>query len=157
MTTGSKTTKVTAHQDRDAASYVVGLFNTSRVPDFLTNVVMTALFDAARAKGVDIWKGEDFNVTAVAELFALTQMFAGPTATVADPIIETDPAWTRLANAISELATNPTTPVALYNSVIDFLNSEGSDLWGKLIVTPPMIQKILIEASVNQEVSHAKN
>jgi hypothetical protein len=38
---------------------------------------------------------------------------------------------------------------------MDFLNGEGSALWSKLIITPPMIQKILIEASVKCEESPA--
>jgi hypothetical protein len=64
---------------------------------------------------------------------------------------ETDVAWPRLANAVAEIVTNPATPSALYNDVMAFLNSEGSGLWGKLITMPPMIQKILIEARINQE------
>lgn len=66
---------------------------------------------------------------------------------------DTDPAWIRLANAVAEIASNDAAPSALQESVIDFLSSNSGDLWGKLMITPPMIQKILIGARIKDEMA----
>ena len=142
---------------KKAASQVVQLVNKSAAPDWLTSAMMEALKKASAANGVTIWKTlndqtEDFDIEGLANLFMRTQRFDLDSAQ-----LETDPAWSRLANAVSEIATNPATPVGLYNDVMGFLHSESGALWGKLIRTPAMIEKILIEARVNEEVSNAAN
>jgi len=65
---------------------------------------------------------------------------------------ETDPAWVRLAAAVAEIVTNNATPVKLYNPVMDFLTSGASGgLLDRIIVTAPIIQSILVEASLKQK------
>ncbi|MGI9068618.1 MAG: hypothetical protein ACR2HX_19720 [Pyrinomonadaceae bacterium] len=73
--------------------------------------------------------------------------------------MDAHPDWIRLANAIEEICSNPATPADLKNLVYDFLHSNSGDIWGKLIVTPPMIVKILVHSKIAEEneteVSHA--
>jgi hypothetical protein len=78
------------------------------VPDFVCNAVMDALNQAARVKEIKIWKKDDnYDVNGLADLFAVTQMY-DPDRLDGDTA-NTDPAWTRLAKAVSEIVTNPTT------------------------------------------------
>ncbi len=60
---------------------------------------------------------------------------------------DTHPDWIRLARAIYEICTNTATPPELFNAVTDFLHANGSDIWGKLIVQPHMVVKILVAAA----------
>jgi hypothetical protein len=143
---------------QQAALQVEQLFNRSAAPDWLTTAMMKALNQASEVKKMKIWKEaetangtEDFDVEALADLFAITQRFD------LEFSPDTDPAWSRLANAVSEIATNAATPVGLFDPVMGFLHSESGELWGKLIRTPAMIQKILIEARVHEEVSNVAN
>jgi len=61
------------------------------------------------------------------------------------------PDWLRLADAVAEICSNGATPADLKNSVLDFLHSNSGDTWGKLIVTPPMIVKILVHSKIAEE------
>lgn len=51
----------------------------------------------------------------------------------------------RLALAIAEIYTNRLTPVGLFNQTVDYLSSNSGDLWGRMMIEPSMIEKILVE------------
>lgn len=70
-----------------------------------------------------------------------------------------DPEWVELSNAAAKIATSNAAPWGLKQPVIDFLSSESGNIWGGLMVRPPVIQRILVAASCKedeseQEVSH---
>jgi hypothetical protein len=65
-----------------------------------------------------------------------------------------DPGWTSLANAVSVIAKSDIAPESLKRPVVDFLNSNLGDLWGNhLMVMPPIIQRIILDASIAEEVA----
>ena len=71
------------------------------------------------------------------------------------------PDWIKLSEAIAEILNNPATPAALFNPVIEFLQDEATGMFSRFLRDPEMIQRILVEASVdaslNEEVAHASN
>src|SRR6266542_6763295 len=97
---------------KKAASQVAQLVNKSAAPDWLTTAMMEALDKASAAKGVTIWKTlkdqnqtEDFDIEGLATLFMQTQRsdsFQVAHGNESNNESDTDPAWSRLANAVSE-------------------------------------------------------
>ena len=67
------------------------------------------------------------------------------------PAVEAHHDWVRLSEAINLIVTSDAMPTKLYNSTIDFLSSNSGELWGKLMVQPNMIVKILVEAAIKEE------
>ncbi len=66
--------------------------------------------------------------------------------------VETHPAWVRLALAIEEIVTNDATPTCLREPVMDFLTTAASGgVLDKLMKSPPVIVKILVAASMKEE------
>ncbi|MGI9068566.1 MAG: hypothetical protein ACR2HX_19460 [Pyrinomonadaceae bacterium] len=152
-------------------------FFDSQSPDFISSEVVYAIDLACNHFGIDQPTYDDDPLTGetqtraiLTKLFAKTKLFHlpddddddsveatllngkkidlyGDAADLAREPSDTHPDWLRLADAVAEICSNGATPADLKNSVLDFLHSNSGDIWGKLIVTPPMIVKILVHAA----------
>ena len=100
---------------RNGARRVIALFETSGVPDFVTDAIVDALIEAAAIKNIHVWKrqgkdAEEFDAAKLANLFAVTPMFS---------LRKSDKQ--RVIDATAEILRNPQAPADLFNAVAEFV------------------------------------
>jgi hypothetical protein len=112
------TLDITAEQELSerAAQYIIDMYEVKKVPTFLTDAVMSALLEAEKATGINIWQddatgGEEFNLRALADLVTVTQgKFSFEKKGNAE-----------LAELLAQVIAHPDTPDRLYNVIVEEL------------------------------------
>ncbi len=151
----------------EAAHRTITLFNGSPgVPDFLTNAMMFALDEAAKIKGIRIYKklednSEDFDAEGLAQLFAASAFLSLKNEAThgdgeATQLSATD--RDRIARAVADILTIKGVPASLFNKVADFITEGTSDTISKLWTAPliaGLIDRVNEREREGEEVSHA--
>jgi len=87
------------------------------------------------------------SVTAVLPDGRYVDLF-GDAAEMVGRSVETPPDWRELAEAVTVILTSDATPRSLFNPVSDFVHEHGSAVWAKLLLTPIIMERVLMEASL---------